>query len=365
MKIYFKDSLKLFVKTLPFLFLKAAVYLGIALFFLAIGLFFLWIISKFAGIITLILVIFMLLFLWGLVKVIRKYILYLIKAGHIAVLAELIQKGELPKGKGMIGFGFEKVKATFVTTSIFWVIDELISAIVNGISNFIRRIGRWIPVQAVQTIFNLIANIVAVFLSFIDEAILSYIFIYPEKDPWKGARDGLVLYFKSWKPLLMSSVIIVLLNYVVTIALFFILLGLTTPIAALLPFVIKDAPFIIALIIAGWVKIALLDQFTLVLMVTTYQNSIKGLEADSETMEKLEQLVPKFKEITAKAGKALSAKSSTSSAQLSPEFREKARKLGPYIRDARNKGFNDSQIKETLMKNGWPENVIDEGFKNA
>ncbi len=303
MDLYFKESIRLLFKTWPFWILKIVVYLAIAIPFFIIAALFLWLALKYGGIITIIIIIFGLMALWGYAKIVRRYVLYLIKAGHLAVLGELIYREKLPEGKGMIGYGFEKVKSTFVTTSVFWVIDEIINAVVHGVMNVIERIGRWIPVQAVQNIFKIIARIVGVFLSYIDEAVLSYIFVYPKKDPWKGARDGLVLYFKCWKQLLATSAIIVLLNVVLSVVLFYVVFLLTLPLAAMLPFGLSDVPFLIALAVTGWVKVAFFNQFTLVWMVVAYHKSIQGVSVDSKIVSELENLVPKFKEITSKAGK--------------------------------------------------------------
>ena len=166
-----------------------------------------------------------------------------------------------------------------------------------NITNFIYRIANWIPVQSVKTILHLIAKIIAVFLSYIDEAVLSYIFVHPDKDPWKGARDGVVLYFKAWKQLLATSAVIVLINYALTIFLIYFIYIITLPIAASLPFFFADIPFILALIIALIIKVAFMDQWTLVWVIIAYHESIKGMSADSATMNKLEELVPKFKEL--------------------------------------------------------------------
>lgn len=374
MKFYFKESLGLLFKTWPFVMLKLLVYFLISLVFLVIAGVFAFIYVKVGGgIITFFILLFALLAFWGFVKLLRRYVLYLLKAGHIAVLGELVQKGEIPGGQGMVAYGFSKVKSKFVTSSAFFVVDEVVRGVVHGITNLIEKIGNWIPIQAVQQIFRLIAQVASVFLNYIDEAILSFIFTHEDKDVWKGVRDGLVLYFKCWKQLLATSVFIVLLSYAISVGLFVLSYILTAPLAAMLPFFFKDIPFIIALWITGLIYVAFISQFTLVWMIVTYQESIKGVSADSETIDQLEALVPKFKEVTMKAGRVISsgfnnlAKSSSSpdaaDVPLSPEMQTQVDKLTPTVKQLKGKGYKDTQIRTALIDKGWKPDVVDEALK--
>ncbi len=371
MKLYFSESLKLLFKTWPFWAIKILVYFVMTLIFFLVAAVFIYIASLFSGPFGFLILIIGLLIMWGIFKLVRHYVLYLIKAGHVAVLGELVQKGSISGSEGMVGYGFKMVKSKFVTASAFFVVDRIIAAIVHGISNFIRRIGNWVPIPAVRTIFNLIAHIVSVFLNYIDEAVLSYLFTHPEKNAWKGARDGLVLYFKCWKSMLATSVILVLINYAIAIGIFFGLYVLTAPLVLLLPWAIfHEIPYFIALIIALFIKVAFLNQWTLVWMVTTYQESIKGKEPDSAAMEELERLVPKFREITSKVGKettttySMQTPAQSVEIPLSPHIKQQVDKLLPYVKDQKTKGYSDAQIKAALLKANWPENVVNHAVKN-
>src|SRR5215470_2900194 len=56
----------------------------------------------------------------------REYILYLMKAAHIAVLVEVYDSKPVPGGQGQIAYGANFVKAHFAEASVLFGVDQLI-----------------------------------------------------------------------------------------------------------------------------------------------------------------------------------------------------------------------------------------------
>lgn len=81
-------------------------------------------------------------------KWVERYILYLIKAGHIFAITEYIRTGQAPqteKGyKNILAFGTETVKNNFGATNVAFVADTLISKAVKQIMRFLNRIGSFL-----------------------------------------------------------------------------------------------------------------------------------------------------------------------------------------------------------------------------
>ena len=66
----------------------------------------------------------------GIMYWVREYILYLVKAGHIAVMVELFDgKTGLPGGKGQIDYAQSKVRERFLESSILFGLDQLASGL--------------------------------------------------------------------------------------------------------------------------------------------------------------------------------------------------------------------------------------------
>ena len=62
----------------------------------------------------------------AIMYLIREYLLYIVKAGHIAVLAGLADGKEIPGGKGQIDYARQQVQDRFATSSLLFGLDQLI-----------------------------------------------------------------------------------------------------------------------------------------------------------------------------------------------------------------------------------------------
>ena len=133
-------TLGIVVRTWPFVLLRIVVYFGITLVYIAstgagagVGYgvghilgdggpltFALW-----GGIFGFGLV--SMLFYW-----LREYILYMVKAGHIAVMVHLIDGREVPGGQNQIAYAKEVVTRRFAETNILFVVDQLVKGAIRA-----------------------------------------------------------------------------------------------------------------------------------------------------------------------------------------------------------------------------------------
>src|SRR5699024_2886031 len=70
-------------------------------------------------------------------KFLEKYVLYMVKLGHVSVVVELMRAGEVPDGKSMVSYGKDQVTNNFGTSNVAFVLDKMVYAAV-------RQIQRWI-----------------------------------------------------------------------------------------------------------------------------------------------------------------------------------------------------------------------------
>src|SRR5690625_4772460 len=68
----------------------------------------------------------------------REYILYLVKAGHIAVLVKLVDNELMPRGQSQIGYASAEVRSRFTESSVLFAIDQLIKGVVTAITGMVR-----------------------------------------------------------------------------------------------------------------------------------------------------------------------------------------------------------------------------------
>src|SRR5690625_1865958 len=201
----FKTAVGLITRTVPFLFLNLAVYGAFfvgTLIWLAVfgGLAYL-----FAERVPLIAIIAFIIGIggpWPLLRLFRRYVLYLVQGAHIAVATKMLLQGELPDGKGQIAYGRDMVKQLFRDVSILFAIDRLVDGTVKAFTRTFVRIVDMLPLGgAVSSIARIGASIVNRSLSYVDEAILSYAIAKDQPNVWRSGRHGLILYAQAYKPI--------------------------------------------------------------------------------------------------------------------------------------------------------------------
>jgi hypothetical protein len=79
-----------------------------------------------------------------------EYILYLIKAEHIAVLIELIDGKAMAEGRSQIAYATSVVKERFPQVGVLFGIDQLIKGVICTIAGLVRGILPILPVPGAQ-----------------------------------------------------------------------------------------------------------------------------------------------------------------------------------------------------------------------
>ena len=76
----------------------------------------------------------------------RDYILYIVKAGQIAVLVELLEGREIPGGKGQIDYARRMVTERFGQANALFALDLLIKGVVNAVTGLVQGIRNFVSV---------------------------------------------------------------------------------------------------------------------------------------------------------------------------------------------------------------------------
>ena len=74
----------------------------------------------------------------------REYILYMVKAGHIAVLVELME-GKDSHGRPQIEHAQKIVSERFVEANVLFAIDQLIKGVIRAITGLMQGLASLIP----------------------------------------------------------------------------------------------------------------------------------------------------------------------------------------------------------------------------
>ena len=240
-------------------------------------------------------------FFW---RLFLRYVLYLIKCGHIAVLTELIVKGQIANGnEGMFAYGKRIVTERFGQVNALFAVGLVVQGVVRAFNRTLDFIGNLLPVEALRQLIHLVQAVIRAATTYIDETIFSYGLAREERNPWASARDGIIYYAQNAKPILKTSVGIVLIDYLLSFVVWLIMLAPAYAISRALPkemLLASIIAWVIALLFAGSVRASFVRPLFLIMVMVKFHLSIRGQPINVEWEQRLESISEKFREITAK-----------------------------------------------------------------
>ncbi|MDZ5697906.1 hypothetical protein [Chelativorans sp. M5D2P16] len=299
----------LMMRTLPFLLLRIAVYFGVAVAYVlmtGVGAGVGWGIGGFgdegfrAGATF-----------WGgvagfavvgaVMYFLREYTLYIVKAGHIAVLVELLDGKPMPEGRSQIAHARNEVTQRFAQTSVLFAIDQLVKGVLRAVTGLVRGLMTVLPIPGARQLVSIIHAFLRIAIGFVDEVILAYAMRTRSTNAWESARTGLVLYAQNYKPMLKNAAWLALIVYGLSFVVFLVMLAPAGLAVYMIPGAWSAGGMVFALLFAWSVKVALLEPFAITCMMQVYFKTIEGQSPDPAWDAKLENLSAKFRKLKEKA----------------------------------------------------------------
>ncbi len=247
----------------------------------------------------------------------REYLLYMVKAGHIAVLVELMEGKELPGGRSQIDHAQKVVRERFAQSSVLFGLDQLIKGILKAFNRTFFAIGSLIPIPGSEGILKFVNTVVNLSLTYLDEVILAYNIKTDADNPWSASQSALILYAQNYTAFLKNAVWLAFLIWGLTFLVFLLILAPVGGLVALFPGSAGPLTLIVAVIFAWGIKQAVIEPFAMTALMQVYFKVTEGQTPDPEWEAKLDSVSGKFRELKEKA---LSWKSSET-----PEASEKSR----------------------------------------
>ncbi len=302
MVLHFRKATSIFIKTTPWVLVRFGVGFAFALlavvYFAAIA-FVLFSLTGVSGGIAFIGLLIAGLVFYGFFRLAKRYVLYLVTAGHIAVIAHAVDTGEIPPNQ--IQFGREKVRNRFTEASLLFGVDMVVRGVIRQFNRTVASVGNMLGfVPGIQQLTTIIKRTIGIAASYIDQAIIAHMFLNESKGNWTAARDGVVLYGKTWKSVLGSTLLIVLGTYAALLVLLLLLVPVAGVLGGLAP----------TLEIAGWIAIGavvlvlyfgLFDPWVKTVVITTYLIEAEDETPDSETMDYIAARSSEFRDLISKA----------------------------------------------------------------
>ncbi|MCM1261737.1 MAG: hypothetical protein NC313_03375 [Butyrivibrio sp.] len=236
----------------------------------------------------------------------QYYLGYVLKAGHIAVVTQLLTTGNLPEDQ--FEYGKQVVKKKFATAAAYFAVDRLVSGAVRQINGGLDIIGDVLgKIPGMDSLVSFAKSIVSIALGNVDECCLAYTFYQEEQSAFKSAADGVVIYFQNWKTILKDALKTALIALVMSVAAWFLLMLVTLAFLGVLGMPGFDMFFvavILAVMIVLVVKSSVMDSYTMICMLCSYMQVAPATEITFDLYDKLCKLSSKFKSLFKNAQEA-------------------------------------------------------------
>ena len=231
----------------------------------------------------------------------REYILYLVKAGHIAVLTHYYDGKPLPEGRGQIDYATAVVKERFAEASVLFAIDQLIKGVLKFITGSVNTVAAFIPIPGLETLTRLLGAVIRMSLTYVDEIILAYNIRTESENPWQSSRQALVLYAQNYGTMIKNAVWLSLMMWVITLVVFFVILAPIFGVMAIFPGDIGFWAFVVAFIFAWSFKAALIEPLAIYALMQVYFKTIEGQVPNPEWEARLDEASSHFQDLKEKA----------------------------------------------------------------
>lgn len=240
----------------------------------------------------------------GLGRLLGEYVLYMLKAGHIALITEIVENGKLPDGISQTDWAKERVTQYFKEVSVLAVIDQLVKGIIRVMNRTLFNVLTALPIPGMEGAAKAGQRIVDFSLTYVDEAVIAHTFKTKNENVYDAAKTGIVLYAQCWKGILKNAVALTLLSYVFVFVCFLVFLVPLGVIALLLPASMGGAKFglfIFAVFLGFSLKWILFDPIACTATILTFLKACEGQVPNPEWEGKIEAVSGKFRELKDKA----------------------------------------------------------------
>jgi hypothetical protein len=300
------ESLKLLLQTMPFLLVRFGILCALtiaSILYLAILFGGAMILSKAAAALAWIWVIGLLVVGGSLWRFVVRYMLYLIKLGHIAVLTELVTKGSIANGTlGMFEYGKRVVTERFGEVNAMFALDLLISGIVGAFNRTLNWVASLLPVPGLDSVMGVVNAVLRASTTYIDETVFSYNLARGDENVFRSSKDGLIYYAQNAKEVLKTGLWVVVLDYVLTGAIWIVMLAPGFALSYLMPGNSGGiVMLVIAMLFAGSVRSAFLKPLFLTMVMVKFHAAVRNQPINLEWDQRLGSASRKFEELKQQA----------------------------------------------------------------
>ena len=231
----------------------------------------------------------------------REYILYLVKAGHIAVMVHLIDGVDVPGGQSQIAYAHGVVRERFVEANVLFVLDQLIKGVVRVITGLVGGVAAFLPIPGLQGVVKFVNAVIRMSLTYVDEIVLAYNIRRQSTAPFETGRQGVVLYAQNARTMLKNAVWLTVMTWVLGVVVFFLTLAPAGAILYAMPGELAGWAFVFAIVFAWAFVSAFVEPFVIAALLQVYFARIEDQVPDPAWDMRLSETSKHFRELKDRA----------------------------------------------------------------
>lgn len=237
----------------------------------------------------------------GVLFFLRDYVLYIVKAGHIAVMVEIMDGGSVPGGRSQIDHARAVVTERFGEASTLFALDQLIKGVIGAVTGLIEGILSILPIPGLDRLMGVVRAYLRLAVGLVDEVMLAHSIRTRSTNPWASSQDALVLYAQNVRPMLVNAAWLTLIVWGLSAVFFVLMLAPAAAVVWLIPGAWSAGGVIFALVFAWAVKAALIEPFALACLMQVFFKVTEGQTPNPEWRGRLEGASSKFKTLGERA----------------------------------------------------------------
>jgi hypothetical protein len=237
----------------------------------------------------------------GLLYLMREYLLYVVKAGHIAVMVEILDGRALPDNQGQVAYARQIVTARFGEASVLFGIDQLIKGVVRAITGLMQGLLMVVPIPGLDKVMGLVRAYLKLAVGLVDEVILAHGLRTRAENPYASAKDALVLYGQNAKPMLRNAAWLTLFTWGLSAVVFLVMLAPAAAVVYIVPGAWAAGGVVFAVLFAWAVKVAVIEPFAIACLLQAFFKVTKDQVPNPEWTAKLDAGSTKFKALGVQA----------------------------------------------------------------
>ena len=231
----------------------------------------------------------------------REYILYIVKAGHIAVMVELLAGRTIPEGQGQIAYARGMVADRFGTASVLFGVDQLVKGTITAVTGLLEGLMSVLPIPGAAQVMGAVRAWLRIAVGLMDEVMLARCFATRTDNPHLASRDALVLYAQNARPMLTNAAWITVWVWGLSLLIFLVMLVPAGLVIWMMPGQATAAGLGIALVFAWALKVALIEPFALACLLQVYFKVTAGQTPDPAWTARLDAASDTFRTLGQRA----------------------------------------------------------------